>query len=163
MSLNVDLSASGAWELMYHNKLSIDPRNKIKPYLDPIDLPFLTQSRIFIVSTFSFKGKPTWYRAGYLSRQIEGINIDDTVVFEGLGRVPNVVADYGHALIPLNLTRLVIFPKIAGNHSLRFEAMPWIYELTLGIWEYQGIESDSTEDLIEAMRAKLEAIEFKIN
>lgn len=162
MSLNVDLSASGAWELMYYQKLSADPRTRSKPYLDPVELPFLTESRIFIVSTFSLKGKPTWYRAGYLSRQIEGINIDDTVVFEGLGRVPTTTADYGHVMIPYNLSKVVIFPFIGGNHSLRFEAMPWIYDLNLGIWAYTGVESDSTEDLIEAMQAKLETIEFKI-
>lgn len=163
MNLNIDLSSANAWELLFHQKFSVNPLYRVKPYLDPIELPFLTESRIFLVSTFSIRSRPTWYRAGYFSRQVEGIRIDDTVVFEGLERIPQTTADYGQTLIPLNLTKVVIFPKIPGSHRLRFEAVPWLSEFTLGVWEYKGIESDSTEDLIEAVQAKLEVIEFKID
>ncbi|WP_414620324.1 hypothetical protein [Calothrix sp. CCY 0018] len=163
MTLNAEVTAANAWELVFFRKFSVNPVFNVKPYLEPIELPLLTSARIFLVSTFSLKVRPTWYTAGYLSRQVRGISIDDTVVFEGLGQIPTTTADYGQEIIPLNVSKIVIFPFISGNHNLRFDFVPWIPELRLGVWEYKGIESDSTEDLVEAIQAKLETIEFKID
>ena len=56
-----------------------------------------------------------------------------------------------------------MFPKLTSSYRLRFEAFPWIEQVTLAVWEYRGTETDTTEDLINAVRSKLETIEFKVD
>ncbi|MEH2414480.1 hypothetical protein [Nostoc sp.] len=165
MTLQVDLKAAGAWELTYYQKHTgnLNNRRIQAPLLEPIELPYLTDKHLFLVGVASSKAKPSWVRAGYLYQQIDGIRIDDTLIYEGLGTVPSTEVDYNRRMIKLNAIELVQFSKITENYRLRFEAMPWIQEITLGIWEYVGTESDSTEDLIQSVRAKLETIEFKID
>lgn len=165
MGLVVDLTTLGAWELTYYQKHVGDINNRrIKaPLIEPIELPYLTDKHIFLVGASSSKAKPSWLRAGYFYQQIDGIRVDDTLIFEGLGAVPSTEVDYSRRMIKLNAIELVTFPKITNDYRLRFEALPWIEEITLGVWEYVGTESDSTEDLINAVRSKLETIEFKID
>lgn len=168
MSLNVNLNTLGAWELTYFKKLVSSPENEANykygvSYIDPIELPYLTECRIFLVGATSIKAKPSWYRAGYLYQQIEGVAISDSVIFEGIEGTPTTAIDATHKVIPLNSVQLVIFPKLASTCRLRFQPIRWLKEVTLAIWEYRGSESDSTEDLINAVRAKLETIEFKID
>ncbi|MBH8561640.1 hypothetical protein I8748_05510 [Nostoc sp. CENA67] len=165
MTLQLDLTAVGAWELTYYQKLVGNPQNRRirAPLIDPVELPYLTEQHIFVVAASWINAKPTWIRAGYFYQQIDGIKIDDTVVFEGLGQIPSTQVDSTRRLIKLNAIELVIFPQLTNSYRLRFEALPWIQEVTLGVWEYRGTQSDTTEDLINAVRSKLETIEFKIN
>lgn len=154
--LNANFTRLGSWELTYLQKFSS------KQKLEPIELPFLTDCHIFLIGATSLKAKSTWYRAGWLHQEIDGVAVDDTAVFEGLGRVPTIAIDASQRAVPLNSMQLLIFPRLTSATRLRFEAVPWLRDLSLGIWEYRGSESDSTEDLIEVLRAKLESIEFKL-
>lgn len=165
MTINLDLTAVGAWELTYYQKLVGNPQNRRirAPLIDPVELPYLTDKHVFLVGASWLNAKPSWVRAGYFYQQISGIHIDDTVIFEGLGQVPSTEIDGTRHLIKLNAIELVIFPKLTSNYRLRFEALPWIEQVTLGVWEYLGTEIDTTEDLVNAVRAKLETIEFKID
>ncbi|AFY31605.1 hypothetical protein [Calothrix sp. PCC 7507] len=165
MTLSLDLTALGAWELTYFQKLMGNPQNRRirAPLLDPVELPYLTDKHVFLVGASWLNAKPSWVRAGYFYQQISGIHIDDTVVFEGLGQVPTTEIDGTRRLIKLNAIELVIFPKLTSDYRLRFEALPWIEQVTLAVWEYRGTETDTTEDLVNAVRAKLETIEFKID
>jgi hypothetical protein len=156
----------GAWELTYFQRLTAVKTNdygRSSPRIYPVELPYLTHCHIFLVGATSLKAKPSWYRAGWLYQQVDGISINDSVVFEGLESSPTTAADVAQKLIPLNTMSVAIFPKLADSYRLRFVPVRWLEEVTLGIWEYRGTESDSTEDLIQAVRAKLETIEFKIN
>ncbi|MEH2086120.1 hypothetical protein [Nostoc sp.] len=165
MALLADVGAVGAWELFYYQKLSGNLQNRrVKaPIIDPVELPFITDKHILLVGASSSKAKPTWLRAGYLYQQIGGIHIDDTIIYEGLGTVPSTETDFNRSLIKLNSIDLVRFPQITNDYRLRFEAMPWIEEVTLGVWVYTGIVSDSTEETLGAIRAKLETLEYKID
>ncbi|MEH2357540.1 hypothetical protein [Nostoc sp.] len=165
MALLADIRAVGAWELFYYQKLSGNPQNRrIKaPIIDPVELPFITDKHILLVGALSSKAKPTWLRAGYLYQQIGGIHIDDTVIYEGLGSVPSTETDFNRSLVKLNSIDLIRFTQITNDYRLRFEAMPWIEEVTLGVWVYTGTVSDSTEETLGAIRAKLETLEFKID
>lgn len=165
MTLQLDLTAMGAWELTYYQKLVGNSQNRRAraPLIDPVELPYLTDSHVFLVGAAWLNAKPTWIRAGYFYQQISGIHVDDTVVFEGLGQVPTTEVDGTRRLIKLNAIELVMFPKLTSSYRLRFEALPWIEQVTLGVWEYRGTETDTTEDLINAVRSKLETIEFKID
>lgn len=165
MTFAADISSPGAWEIFYYQKLTGNPQNRrIKaPIIDPVELPFTTDKHILLAGATSSKAKPTWLRAGYLYQQISGIHIDDTLIYEGLGQVPTTETDFNRRLIKLNSIELITYPRISNDYRLRFEAMPWIEEITLGIWIYTGIVSDSVDDSLQAIRAKLETIEFKID
>jgi hypothetical protein len=165
MSLNLDLTGFGVWELTYFQKFQGDAQNKRYrlPLIEPVEIPYLTDKHLFLVAATYLKAPPNWQRAGYLYQQIDGIRIDDSVVFEGLGSNSSTAVDAQRQLLRLNTIQFVNFVKLTETYRLRFEALPWIPELTLGIWEYLGIESDTNEDLLNAVRAKLETIEFKID
>jgi len=166
MGLSFNPSELGAWELTYSRELvGVEPelRGVRVPYIEPVEIPYIPTSRIFLIGTFSLDAKPTWYRAGYLTQEIRNIQISDTVLFEGLPGQPDTTIDGSNHIIGLNRIQLIVLPKYSSNFSLRFEAVAWLKKLTLSIWEYRGGESDSTEDLIQAMRAKLETLEFKID
>ncbi|MFK0732083.1 MAG: hypothetical protein ACFKPT_13875 [Gloeotrichia echinulata GP01] len=165
MSISIDLTALGAWELTYFHRAVGDPENaRIRaPLIDPIELPYLTHERFFIIGATCSDAKPSWFNAGYLYQQLGGIKIDDTVVYEGIGRVPSTEIDYGKTLISLNALQLIKFEKLSDTYRLRFEAFRWIPKISLAVWEYRGTETDSTEELVNAVRAKLETIEFKID
>lgn len=102
------------------------------PLLPPIELPYLTDKHLFLVGAASSKAKPSWVRAGYFYQQIDGIQINDALIYEGLGAVPSTEVDYNRRMIKLNAIELVQFSKIAENYRLRFEPMPWIEQITLG-------------------------------
>lgn len=160
-----NLTQLGSWELMYLKKLVGSNAGNYRygaPRIYPVELPWLTHSRIFLIGATSIKAKPSWYRAGYLHQQVDGVAINDSAVFEGMQATPTTAIDADQQVIPLNSLKLVIFPKLADAYRLRFTPVRWLNEVTLGIWEYKGTENDSTEDLIQVVRAKLEAIEFKL-
>lgn len=164
--LNANFTQLGSWELMYLRKLVSGNSNNYQygaPLIEPVELPYLTHCRIFLIGATSLKAKPSWYRAGWLTQQVDGVAVNDSVIFEGLQATPLTAIDAYQRLIPLNSMQLIIFPKLADAYRLRFTPVRWLSEVTLGIWEYRGSESDSTEDLIQSVRVKLETIEFKIN
>lgn len=165
MSLNVDLTGLGVWELTYSRRIQGNAQNKRfrAPLIEPVEIPYLTDKHLFLVAATYSKAPPTWQRAGYIYQQIDGIRIDDAVVFEGLGSNSSTAVDAQRQLVRLNTIQFVNFQKLTDTYRLRFETLPWIPEISLGIWEYVGNESNTTEDLLNAVRAKLETIEFKID
>jgi hypothetical protein len=165
MALSFNPSELGAWELTYSRKLvGVDPTRGVKvPYIEPVEIPYIPSSGIFLVGTFSIDARPTWYRAGYLTQELRNVQINDVVLFEGLPGQPDTTVDGSQYIIGLNRIQLIVLPKYSNNFSLRFEAVAWLKKLTLTIWEYRGQETDTTEELIQATRAKLETLEFKID
>ncbi|MBD2202754.1 hypothetical protein H6G33_17905 [Calothrix sp. FACHB-1219] len=165
MTINLNLTGVGVWELTYFQRHVGDALNRRlrRPFIEFIELPYLTDKHIFLVGASYLDKPPTWSRAGYLYQQVDGIHVDDTVVFEGLGRVPTTEIDNSRFLIRLNTVQLIRFPVVSETFRLRFEPLPWIPQITLAVWEYVGEEIDSTEELIQSVRAKLETIEFKID
>lgn len=165
MSLNLDLTGLSAWELTYFQRIRGNAQNKRirAPLIEPVEIPYLTDKHLFLVAATYTSAPPTWQRAGYLYQQIDGIRIDDAVIFEGLGSNSSTAVDAQRQLVRLNTIQFVNFVQLTETFRLRFEPLPWIPEITLAVWEYRGTESDTTEDLLNAVRAKLETIEFKID
>jgi hypothetical protein len=162
----VDVVGIGKWELTYFQKVIGKSYNSRQVgSIEPIELPYLTEVSNFLVGASCFKSKPNWRRAGFLFRQLENVSIDDTVIFEG-ERLPFISVDAENKLIDLNKVQLATFSKSPSSFRLRFEPFKWIPEITLAIWEYRGNESDVDNvdnQSIEAIRAKLETIEYKID
>lgn len=159
----INLSGLGNWELTYFQKHTGDLRNKGKaPLIEPIELPYLTDNNHFLVGATNVKAPLTWIRAGYFVQQIAGVSVDDTVIFD-LPRVPTLEVDGAKELIKLNTVQYVNFPKLSSDYRLRFDPVSWMPEITLAVWEYRGPIADSTAETLDAIRAKLEVIDFKLS
>ncbi|MBW4597470.1 MAG: hypothetical protein KME46_32385 [Brasilonema angustatum HA4187-MV1] len=161
-----DYTRLGNWELTFYQRFVAQSGGEFRrstPAIDPIELPYLTDAHIFLIGVTSISANPSWYKAGWLLQQIDNVKIDDTIIFTNLPRTPVTSVDGKQKLIPLNTIQLVTFPKLTDSYRLRFTPVRWLKDLTLGIWEYRGQETDTTEELIQAIRAKLETIEYKID
>lgn len=165
MALTLNLTEAGVWELVFYRQITGDislyRRRPKLPAIAPIEIPFLFERRIFLCGVTNLE-KP-WYRAGHLYCEIGGIKVSDGVLFPGLQASPSSGADLDRKEIKLNSLELIIFPRVSQQVSLRFEPVPWLDRLTIALWEYRGIETDSTEDLIESLQAQVSTLEFKVD
>ncbi len=163
--LNLGLSTAGNWRLVYYQQHVGDPANRRvrAPMIDIIELPVTIPGRILAVGASYLDASPSWYTAGFFYQEVRGATLDDTLVFPGVTGGSGAVLDACKKRIILNTIELHIFERLASEHSFRFEAMAWIPRIILGVWEYIGEESNSTEDLIQATRIDLARIEFKVN
>lgn len=165
MTLNLNLAEAGVWELAFYQQITGDIRLRQRrprlPAIAPVELPALFDGRIFIAGATN-REKP-WYLAGHLYCEIGGLKINDGVLFPDLGARPSSGADLERKAITLNSLDLVIFPRVAPQIALRFEPVPWLDKVTFALWEYKGIETDSTEDLIESLKAQVATLEFKVD
>jgi hypothetical protein len=164
MSLSANLTGANQFELVYSRQLRGNPANwkgrpRI-PNIEPLEIPVLFSSRVFIVSAVNIH--KTYLKAGYLYYEIEGIRIDDRVTFETVAASPFTAADAAKRLVLLNNVELVVFPRFSEQLRLRFEPVPWIDALTFALWEYRGVEADSTEELIQALRAQIASLEYRL-
>lgn len=164
MSLNLNLQSS-QWELVFHSSVTGDIRNyQRRPRVSaiaPIEIPFLFDSRIFLVSATNLS--KTWFKAGTLYYEVQGLGIDDRVAFPDFPGAPSSSADADRFYVTLNSLELVRFPRLSSQIRLRFEPVPWLDRVTLALWEYQGEETDTTEDLIQAVRAQITTLDFKVD
>lgn len=155
----------GTWRLVYYQQLIGDPRNQRTrtPMIDPIEIPVTIASRVLAVGATYIQAPPTWNVAGFLYQELDQIALNDLLVFPDIGSGGNTALDTGSRRVLLNNLQLYIFPRLASEHRYRFEAMRWIPRLTLGIWEYTGMESDSDSETLEAIRVDLARLELKVD
>lgn len=107
------------------------------------EIPILLERHVLAVRCLSTTAKPTWRFAGTLSQRFQA----------GTGGTasPLPTVEASAIGLRLNRTKLVVFKKFTANYQLLFENAYWLKDLRLSIWEYRGIESDSTEDLIREL------------
>ncbi len=163
--LNLGLNTAGNWRLIYYQTHQGDPaKRKIRaPMIDVIEIPISIPGRILAVGASYIGAPPSWYTAGFFYQEVGGVSLDDTLVFPGVSGGSGAVLDASKRRIVLNTVELHIFERLATEHSYRFEAMAWIPRIVLGVWEYIGAESDSTEDLLQTVRVDLARVEFKVD
>lgn len=131
--------------------------------IETIELPITLAGRILAVGASYLEAPPSWYTAGFFYQEVQGIRLDDTLIFPNAAGGSGAVLDASKRRITLNTIELHIFDRLASEHSYRFEAMQWIPKITLGVWEYLGVETDSTEDLLETIKVDLTRIEVKVD
>lgn len=71
--------------------------------------------------------KPTWYKACNL-RQVAGSRLVTT------------------RIVPLNQESIFVFPLVSGSYQLIVVPVPWLPNLRIQIWQYNG---DETEELLK--------------
>jgi len=135
--------SQGPWLLRYNRTLKGQPLGEP---IAPVQINTFLRAK-FLQVRVTIRFKTHWYRAGWLSQ---------TVALNGKS------TDTAKALIALNQTHLIEFPTHNSGYQLRFEAVRWVPELTLMIWEYTGPEQDSTEELLQTLKVDIARLEYRI-
>lgn len=151
MPLSIAVDADGAWEKIYEetkNIVSVGDTSYIP--IAPIEVPFLLESNIIAIGTSSESAKPTWWLGGTVIQKV------DTTVVGGSIELHREKAQ-------LNKVRMFVLPKYTETFKIEFQVPPWIQDLTLAVWEFQGSSSDTTIDEIQAARASLATLDAKLN
>lgn len=168
MSLSLELTGSNKWQRLYYQRHEGNPENrKVRgPYVEPFEIPFVLQHRILAATCTAATNeiRATWRTGGYLTQVYSGIDLMGSGdVIPAAGSSPTIAVDGEKKRIGLNTVELIIFPLLAPQFYLFFDPVPWLKNLTFGLWEFTGVEHDSILEQIELSRVDLARIEFKIN
>jgi hypothetical protein len=150
--LSYDLGNSQSWQLVYDE--TRDAPQPAPGYYSPMErliLPTLLESRVIAVGTSSSTSPPRWRYAGTLIQRHQLAAIGGGLV---LGKEVRCL---------LNTFSLVEMPLLTPTYQLVYDVPPWIRSISLAVWAYNGAVEDTTENLIQALRAKAELIDFKID
>jgi hypothetical protein len=162
----LDLTGPNSWQRVYFATHRGDPNNrKYKaPYIDAFEIPLIFEKRVLAVSTSLPLNeiKPTWRTAGWLTQVFSRFNLKQLPPFFESANSPTIAVDYVKERITINTVQLVIFPRVVANFYLWFDPCPWIKNLSMAIWEFQGDESVMDEQ-IEALRIDVLRAEQKVN
>lgn len=152
----LQLTTQGNWFQIYDESRLAEVATPSGGYypIPAFEIPFLFEKHVLAVRCLSTTAKSTWRYAGTLSQRFQ--------VGTGGTASPLPIVEASAISLRLNRTKLVVFKKFTTNYQLLFENPSWLKDLRLSIWEYRGSQSDTTEELLKAMRAKLEIIESKI-
>lgn len=61
-------------------------------------------------------------------------------------------------VVKLRIPTLIQYPKFQIDYDLRIDFYPWFSDLFVEIWEYNGVESDTTTDSLSSIQASLDQI-----
>ncbi|MCC5640538.1 hypothetical protein LC593_32860 [Nostoc sp. CHAB 5844] len=153
----LELNSQGVWSQVFHESrqaLVATPSGGYYP-IPAFEIPFLFERHILAVRCMSTTAKATWRFGGNLSQKIQ--------LGTGGSASPLPIAD--GAVIPLrvNRTRLILLQHLTSTYQLVHETPYWFKDVTLTIWEYTGIESNTTEQLIETLKIDVLRVEDKID
>lgn len=115
-------------------------------------IPVTVGSSIIVATTSSSTAKPHWTWGGTL---IQGIR---TGILVGGG----ADTEANRRRVWLNKLTLIQFEKLASAYTLAFRPARWHQDIKLSVWEYQGVFSNATENLIQLVRQDLARIQQAI-
>jgi hypothetical protein len=141
----LQLTTQGNWSQIYDENREAAPTS-VPNIFYPIpayEIPFLIERHILAIRCLSPSAKATWRYAGTLSQRFQ---LGTGGAASGLPTVEALSIG-----LRLNRTKLVVFKKYTQQYELLFETPFWMKSLRLSIWQYEGTESDSTEDLIREL------------
>lgn len=156
------LSGANVWEQVYYQQHLGNPNNKkIKaPLVEPFEIPILLDRHVLAISAFYAAAPPRWRTAGYLTQTLGNINLGQS---DGIGS-PSGAIDASNVRISLNTTQLVIFPKLSSNdYYLWFDPVPWLPNLTFGVWQFVGSMDDEAMTLIQTVKIDVLRLESKVD
>lgn len=151
-----DFTNGSLWQRVYNQQFYAEEegRSRFRP-IPPVNLPVVLHSPTIAVATDSQEALAHWWLGIRLKMRvaIPGSEFDELEAHEVRCQV--------------NRGQLVRFPPIAPQYTLRIEFPWWHSEMRVTIWEFTGIEQDSTEVLVtdqtDAIRVDLARIEAKID
>ena len=171
MSLNIDVTGPGRWELAYAAGKDTPPERKTNRFykrqhgrlIDPFDIPVVFDSHIIAAAAAYIEAPTTWYNCGNFIQLVLGTTINEPDAWNQnyTGSEPMVV---DRKRLRLNQSlELFIFQPVSAEMRLGFEPLPWIPRFSFGIYQFLGTATDTTEDLINAARTQLVPMDSKLN
>lgn len=153
--MTIDFSAY-RWKRVYFQTHQGDPNNtKIyAPLIAPFEIPLLFNRHILAITVICQNVKPKWRTSGYLNQTYSGINLEEAGNISTVNS-PSAGVDAASKRIGINVLQLVMFPRLANTFYLWFDPVHWLPKITLSIWEFQGTETDNTQEKIANLEALL--------
>lgn len=155
MNYLADLKNTNNWRQVYINEKQVvyDTAGGYTP-LPAFEIPITFDAQILAVRTLSNNAKFTWRFSGVLSQRIS-LGGD----FDG---VPTSSLNYNR--LRINRTSMLHLPNYNTDYELLFEPYVWIKHIALTVWEYTGVLTQETSNLItETRENELVRIEEKID
>lgn len=147
----LDLQSSGVWSQIYNEQRdAVQVADNFWSPLPAFEIGFLLEKHVLAVRCLSTTAKPHWRFAGTLSQRFQ-IGTGGVV-----SPLPTVTGSARR--LRLNRTELIRFPKLTTNYELLFEPPHWLKDLRLTIWEYNGFDSDTTEEMLTKIEEKIDVI-----
>ncbi len=150
------LNSPLAWQQVYSESREGYPLSETSYYPIPsYNVPLIFDSFLLMVGTSSQYARAHWKLGCWLTQTVD---------------VP--LADFDEIrlkkyFVPINDATLIRLDAIAPQYRLKVDIPWWMRELRLTIYEYQGVLSDSTEDLVrseaELIRTDILRVEAKVN
>jgi hypothetical protein len=150
--LEYDLGNGANWTNVYD-----DTRNALEPVpgkyapIERLILPTVLDARVIAVGTSSTTSPAYWRYAGNLIQRHQISSVGNGLV---LGKETKCL---------LNSFALIEMSLITPTYQLVYDVPAWIRSISLTVWAYKGPATDTTEELIQALRAKAEVINFKLD
>ena len=136
------------WQLIWSTSVSAFtlPDNSSIP-IPPIVVPILISTNVIAIYAASTGAKPHWQIAGNVARKIAtGITVP--------GGSPDAsVADV--RLLRLNQINLFRFQQLTDTYALEINPKWWIDVITLNIFGYSGIDSDTVTEQLNRIELQL--------
>lgn len=151
----LELNNSANWEQIYHQRHEGEyiSSTQFRP-LPEIKIPLLLEEHTIAVLVTSENAAKNWKFAGFLNQRIAlGITV---------GGLPDADAIQPRK-IWLNRITLIRFTRLASTYGISINIAKWLRDATITIWQYIGVEGDTTEELIQSVQEDLILIEAKVD
>lgn len=150
----VNLDDPNNWALVYNEtKNAVERADGSYSPIPSFPIPIILSSPLLIVEAANIDAKEWWFLGCRLQQLVQ------TGIAPG-----EAVGQY--LRIPVNRPRLVNFPPLTADYTLRIEIPPWFQRMKVSIYEYTAPVTDMTEELIiertDVIRVDLTRIEAKI-
>lgn len=152
----LDLTGVGNWSQVYdESRTAVLMAPDAYIPIPAFEVGVLIESPILAVRAFCQSAKPTWRFGGLLIQRFQ--------IGTGGAASPLPLAEASDRALRVNRTQLIVFPKLTANYELLFTCPYWFPDCRLTVWEYSGVNSDTTEKLLELIQIDLNTIEVKID
>jgi hypothetical protein len=148
----LNLSDSSKWQSLWFGSFSalgLPDKPGYHYPIDPILVPVLLEARIIAVTATSATAKSRWTYAGKARQKIQtGITVGGVVD----------AASVSVKKLSLDKVNLIVFNALTPTYALEIEPIWWLADITLSVWAYTGIDSDTTTEQLNRIELTLNEI-----
>ena len=151
MSRRLDFNIGNAWESVYSARLEGDKDNRgnnigIQETIVPLILDKFVVA-VYCYCPYARANNKGWRWAGYAVRRLRtGLTIGSA--FD---------SDAGtKSAIWLNRVTLLLYEPLTTEYGLSIEFARWLPDIQLSVWQFLGVDFDTTEGLIRQARADID-------
>jgi hypothetical protein len=147
----LQLQNSANWQAVWDGAFtSVKLADGSSEFIPPIVVPTLFESNIISVYCISQTAKPSWSIAGNVARKISTGILPPDENFE------STIADV--RLLRLKQFNLFRFQRLTDYYKLEIRPKYWIEDLSIYIFAYTGIDTDTVTEQLGRIEAAVDAI-----